>query len=279
MPETSKQGERQWRRRPRITTPSVRTLLIALAVAAQACGPRPPRATLPRYVAHAMGEIDGHTYTNSLEAWRANYERGCRLFEIDLWMTSDRKLVAFHNGLEAAFDLPLGFAHDDFMRSRILGKYTPLDSDRIAQLLTEKADWTVVTDTKSDFRASLEVLCGSLKARNLSCAERVIPQVYRPRTELPAAEALGFRRVILTIYLGRSENREIVAIARANPEIVAVTMPPARATTEMVRSLEEAGVRCYVHTVNGEAILGHLERGIWGVYTDSGCAGVPPAGG
>jgi glycerophosphoryl diester phosphodiesterase len=226
-----------------------------------------------------MGAIDGHTNTNSLEAWRTNYERGCRLFEIDLRMTSDRKLVALQNGMETAFDLPIRFAHRDFMRSRILGRYTPLDSDRIARLLAEKPDWTVVTDTKSDFRASLELLCASLKARNVSCAERVIPQVYRPRTDLPTAEALGFRRVIFTIYLSRTENREIVAIARANREIVAVTMPPARATIETVRALEEAGVRCYVHTVNGAAIPRLLERGIWGVYTDSGCGGVPRAGG
>ena len=279
FPPTFDRRERQWRRRPRITSPFLRTLLIALAIAGSACGPRSPRATLPRYVAHAMGEIGGHTYTNSLEAWRANYERGCRLFEVDLWITSDRKLVAFHNGMEAAFDLPKGFSHADFMRRKILGKYTPLDSDRIAQLLAERPDWKVVTDTKSDFRASLELLCASLRSRNVSCAERVIPQVYRPRTDLPTAEALGFRRVIFTIYLGRTENREIVGIARSNPEIVAVTMPPARATAETVRSLEEAGIRCYVHTVNGAAIQTQFERGVWGVYTDSGCGDVRGEGG
>ncbi|HZI67123.1 MAG TPA: glycerophosphodiester phosphodiesterase family protein [Thermoanaerobaculia bacterium] len=266
-------------RRPGITSPFARTLLIALAIAPPACAPRPPRAELPRHVAHAMGEIGGHTYTNSLEAWQANYERGCRLFEVDLWITSDRRLVAFHNGMEAAFGLPQGFSRDEFMRTKIYGKYTPLDSDRIARLLAEKPDWKLVTDTKSDFRTSLELPCASLKSRNLSCAERVIPQVYRPRTDLPVAEALGFRQVIFTIYLGRTENREIVRVARSNPAIVAVTMPPARATPETVRSLHDLGIRCYVHTVNGPAIPRQFARGVWGVYTDVGCDDDPRPGG
>jgi hypothetical protein len=33
------------------------------------------------FVAHAFGAIDGHTYTNSLEAFRRNYGRGFRVFE------------------------------------------------------------------------------------------------------------------------------------------------------------------------------------------------------
>jgi glycerophosphoryl diester phosphodiesterase len=254
-----------------IRSPITRAFVIALAIAGTACGPHPPRAALPRYVAHAMGEVDGHAYTNSLEAWRANYSKGCRLFETDLWMTSDGKLVAFHDGMEAAFGLPGGFTHDDFMHTRILGSYTPLDSERIGQLLAENRDWKVVTDTKSDLRPSLEMLCAALKRKNVPCAERVIPQIYRPETDLSIAEQLGFRQVIFTIYLVRLEDREIVKIARADPRIVAVTMPPARATKEMVRALSHSGIRCYVHTVNGPGIARQFERGIWGVYTDSGC--------
>jgi glycerophosphoryl diester phosphodiesterase len=218
-----------------------------------------------------MGEIDGHTYTNSLEAWRMNHFRGCRLFEVDLWTTSDKKLVAFHDGMEQALGLSRDFTHDDFVRSRILGKYSPLDADRIAQLLVEKRDWRIVTDTKSSLGPSLEMLCRALSAKNVSCVDRVIPQVYRPETDLPIAERLGFHQVIFTIYLVHLEDREIVRIARANPVIVAVTMPPARANAAIVRALSNLGVRCYVHTVNGSGISAQFRRGIWGVYTDSGC--------
>ena len=188
----------------------VRAVLIAFVIAATGCRPRPPRAALPRLVAHAMGEVGGHTYTNSVDAWRSNYGKGCRLFETDLWITSDRQVVAFHDGMESLFGLPKNFSHDDFMGTRIFDQYRPLDSDGIARLLSEKRDWKVVTDTKSDLRSSLEILCRSLARRGVSCADRVIPQIYYPETDLPIVEELGFRQVIFTIYLVRLEDREIV---------------------------------------------------------------------
>ena len=249
---------------------------MALSIAVQGCGPREPRATLARYVAHAMGEIDGHTYTNSLEAWRANYAKGCRLFEVDFWMTSDDKLVAFHDGLEGALNLPRGFTHGDFMGIRIFGKYSPLDSERIAQLLDEKRDWRIVTDTKNELQRSLESLCTSLRRRDIDCADRVIPQIYRPEVDLPITKQLGFRQVIFTIYLVHLDDEEIIRIARRNPLVVAVTMPPARANEKVVRALSDAGVRVYAHVVNGPAIERQFRRGIWGVYTDSGCRSASP---
>jgi glycerophosphoryl diester phosphodiesterase len=256
-----------------IRNPFLRAFAIALAIAAPSCRPRAARAALPRYVAHAMGAIDGRTYTNSLEAWRTNYAKGCRLFETDLWITGDGKLVAFHGALEAEMGLSPGFRYDEFMRKRIYGAYSPIDADRIARLLRENADWKVVTDTKSGLRRSLEMLCGSLNNWKVACTDRVIPQIYDPATDLPVVKQLGFREVILTIYLSHFDDRQIVRAARKNPLIVAVTMPPARATREMIRSLEKAGVRCYVHTVNGKAIPVQFDRGVWGVYTDSGCRG------
>ena len=162
------------------------------------------------------------------------------------------------------------------MGTRIFGKYRPLDSEGIAQLLREKPDWKVVTDTKSDLQSCLEILCRSLARRDVSCVDRVIPQIYRPETDLAAVRKLGFRQVIFTIYLGRLEDRRSCASARSDPRIVAVTMPAPRAK-EVVSSLSEAGIRCYVHTVNGSRIQAQFDRGVWGVYTDSGCGGSPGA--
>ena len=48
-------------------------------------------------IAHAGGMIDGHDYTNSLEAILANYSKGQRVFEIDFARTIDNQLVCTHN--------------------------------------------------------------------------------------------------------------------------------------------------------------------------------------
>ena len=52
-----------------------------------------------------MGGIDGIQYSNSLEAFQLNYSKGFRLFEVDLMLTLDEKVVAFHDGLEEAYGL------------------------------------------------------------------------------------------------------------------------------------------------------------------------------
>jgi glycerophosphoryl diester phosphodiesterase len=241
------------------------------------CSRASPRADLPRRVAHALGGIGNSTNTNSLEAWQANYARGCRLFEVDLRITSDGKLVAFHGPNNPVLDQT--FSHLDFLEQRVEGKYTPLDADRIAALLEEKRDWTLVTDTKGDLERSLKILCASLENRGLHCRDRVIPQIYEPAADLEIVEAIGFPRTIFTLYRSRLEDSEIVRTARSNRRIVAVTMPPARATREMVASLSAAGVLSYVHTVNGlEAIRRVFDRQIWGVYTDWNCGDPLPPG-
>ena len=249
---------------------------MVLSVAPLACGPAAPRAELPRRIAHAMGGIDGNVNTNSLEAFLANYAKGCRFFETDLWMTSDRKLVAFHgpDGFDSGVRT---LSHGDFMKQKVLGRYTPLDSDGIATLLEDKRDWKLVTDTKTDLREALEILCASLEKKKISCRDRVVPQIYGSSRDRQAVEKMGFREVIFTIYRTHLGEAEIVRVARSNNRIVAVTMPPARATPGMIEALSRSGIRCYVHTVNGSGAIGKLsERGIWGVYTDWNCGAEGP---
>lgn len=50
------------------------------------------------YILHALGGINGtHSYTNSIDALRANYQDGYRLFEVDVSFTSDHHLVLAHS--------------------------------------------------------------------------------------------------------------------------------------------------------------------------------------
>lgn len=48
-------------------------------------------------IAHAGGGIDGHIYTDSLEAINNSYDNGARLFDIDLRFTSDLEIVLRHD--------------------------------------------------------------------------------------------------------------------------------------------------------------------------------------
>lgn len=94
------------------------------------------------FIAHAGGGIDGNIYTNSLEALDLSYSKGCRLFELDLTLTTDNKIVGIH-------DAP-GQTEAEFMAQKILGKYTPLNMDAINRWFQNHPNAILVTDKLED---------------------------------------------------------------------------------------------------------------------------------
>lgn len=53
--------------------------------------------TKNKYIAHALGGIDGKAYTNSPQALEYNYKKGFKVFELDLDFSSDDELIAWHS--------------------------------------------------------------------------------------------------------------------------------------------------------------------------------------
>ena len=103
-----------------------------------------------RFIAHAGGKIDGNLYTNSLEALDLNYQKGFRLFELDILKTSDGIYVAAHDWEYWAkitnYSGSLPVTHDEFMKHKIYDKYTPLDISLINEWFTKHSDAILVTD-------------------------------------------------------------------------------------------------------------------------------------
>lgn len=107
-----------------------------------------------RFIAHAGGAIEGHTYTNSLEAMDLNYKKGFRLFELDIIKTADDVFVAAHDWKHWA--MQSGYEGDEvpnldtFMSYKILEKYTPMDVDAINSWFVSHPDAILVTDKTND---------------------------------------------------------------------------------------------------------------------------------
>jgi glycerophosphoryl diester phosphodiesterase len=119
---------------------------------------RENRYDIKRFIAHAGGELEGNTYTNSLEALNLNYKKGFRLFELDIIKTSDNVYVAAHdweywkNNTDYKGELPPTRAI--FKKYKIIHKYTPLDIDDINKWFKNHRDAILVTDkinAPSDF--------------------------------------------------------------------------------------------------------------------------------
>lgn len=103
-----------------------------------------------RFIAHAGGEIDGHTYSDSLEALNLSYQKGFRLFELDIIKTSDNIYVGAHDwehwaeGTGYKGNLPPD--RKTFKKYKIYGRYSPLDITDINKWFKNHPDAILVTD-------------------------------------------------------------------------------------------------------------------------------------
>ncbi|MEE1253580.1 MAG: sulfatase-like hydrolase/transferase [Paludibacteraceae bacterium] len=102
---------------------------------------------LPHYIAHAGGSVYRYMYSNSLEAVRNTLAHGYDFMELDLSVTSDGELVAWHDW---QFEWTGAPTHDEFMARKIYGLFTPIDFPRMDSILTANPQLTLVTDKISD---------------------------------------------------------------------------------------------------------------------------------
>lgn len=251
-----------------------------------------PQASVPsasgfqahRVVAHAMGGIEGLTYTNSYEAFIANYEKGTRVFEADLLLSKDDRLIARHEWGEKFTEM-LGqeamvkpdergavWGYREFKEAKILGRYEPLGWEDILDLMERYPDIYVVTDTKQikpeEFNRIYTKIVQSAKKRDASLLDRVVPQIYNREMWRDVERLHSFEQVIYTLYQSEDSDEQVIEFAKEK-RLAAVTMSETRATEKLVTALNSIGVPSYVHTVNEPRSIAKFKRmGVYGFYTD-----------
>lgn len=236
-----------------------------------------------RVIAHAMGGINDKAYTNTKDAFIANYEQGTRIFEADLLLTSDEQLVARHewtSGMSKRLGqqevLPPDkqgevLTHDEVMNSPVLELYSPLDIEKIVNLMEIYPDTYIVTDTKElepeQVTKQFQLIVEAARKKDPALLERIVPQIYSREMLEVVKQVYAFPEIIYTLY--QTEDSDEVVIEFVKQTGVDITMPTTRATKSFVRNLKKAGARVYVHTVNDEQEIVELSRlGVNGFYTD-----------
>lgn len=236
-----------------------------------------------RVIAHAMGGINNKAYTNTKDAFIANYEQGTRIFEADLLLTSDEQLVARHEWT-SGMSKKLGqqevlppdkqgevLTHDEVMNSPVLELYSPLDIEKIVNLMEIYPDTYIVTDTKElepeQVTKQFQLIVEAARKKDPALLERIVPQIYSREMLEVVKQVYAFPEIIYTLY--QTEDSDEVVIEFVKQTGVDITMPTTRATKSFVRNLKKAGARVYVHTVNDEQEIVELSRlGVNGFYTD-----------
>ena len=230
------------------------------------------------YITHALGEIDGYTYTNSLEAFEYNYEEGCRVFEVDLVLTDeDYRLVASHgesNWREmTGADASVSFNSDHFLEYPLYGQYTPLTGEDVLRLMAKYPDIYIITDTKETEKAKVLMefyqLVSLAEGIDATVLDRLIPQIYSEEMLQWIMEIYPFRSVIYTLYQTRWTADTLLCFCHESG-IRYVTMPDSRFSVDTLRKLDTMGIRVAVHTVDDRDRADELlDAGVTGIYTDT----------
>lgn len=254
-------------------------------------------------VAHAMGSIDQYPYTNSLEAFYANYEKGTRVFEVDFGLTSDQHLVLTHGWLEhkqqrlgmlQADALPMSL--QEFKEQKIYGQYTPLDVKDLMNLMHQYPDIYVILDwgkqldwdeeAKVDHIFDIEQLIAlnqqlinEFKQEDETLLQRVIPQIYYEDHYYRLHEVYPFKHYIYTLYKNydKTNARKVMQFITKNKiDVVTSNLygKQAMITSEIKRQINldrttKASMAVFLHTINNlEEAKKYMEEGYKGMYSD-----------
>lgn len=220
---------------------------------------------------HAGGEIDGKTYTNSLEAITQTLSEEQYIIEIDFQYTSDNQLVCAHTWLDV-YPEDYQPTLEEFLSSKIQGEYTPLSATDLINIMRSNPKMHVVIDIKEP-----ENICTflsdlvSLAEEDSFVLDRFIIQLYtgREKSSIQAIYPFHDSQFLFTIYTWGLWDLEVAKIC--NEENVSViTLPQGYMPAEDAALLNELGFTIYEHTVNRIDIVHHsLAKGISSFYTDS----------
>lgn len=233
-------------------------------------------------IGHSFGEIEGHIYTGTLEAFQNNYQKGLRVFEVDFDITSDDKVVLRHDWnqkLQEGVSADHPPTQEEFLKIPILGKYTPLSFEDLCMIMKEYPDIWIVTDSKYKEPELVKKQFGIMKdtAEQIDggCSEifdRLIVQIYNEEMYEALEEVYPFKSYIFTMYqrwFGGEE--EYIELCRWSAEhnIPVITMGWDLVNKDILEISNRYHLDIYVNTINKvEEAKRLLKDGVRGVYTD-----------
>ncbi|MHC1750764.1 MAG: glycerophosphodiester phosphodiesterase family protein [Cellulosilyticaceae bacterium] len=226
-------------------------------------------------IAHGMGSINDVPITNSMEALMQNYINGHRVFEVDLNLTADDYVVAYHD-MGTFVKHTGGFyagSLEQFKSQVLLGKYSTVTLDKLIKLMTVYEDMYIVTDikdySKDIFQQYMEQLVNKANEIDPNVLDRIIIQVYNPETLNCARSVYDFKNLIFTTYASNMTDAQVVKFAK-DENIKVVTTPVSRLSKKFIDELHNNGIKVYTHTINDLNEIETLKQlNVDGYYTDT----------
>ena len=229
-------------------------------------------------IAHAMGGLDGKDYLNSIDGFYPAYQKGYRVFEMDILLTKDNVAIGKHQWGRKLSD-PTSKKGDPvsyrkFKNTKIYGKYTPTSFLDVLNLMEKYPDFYLMTDSKStepaDAKKEFNVLVQTAKkVGKEDLLDRVIVQVYNQRMYWAVKSVHPFKHFVYTTYKQPDAAfYKVVKFCKQNG-IEAITSPKNDINDYRMELLAKQGIYSYTHSVNNAYFAKEfMKLGVYGVYSD-----------
>lgn len=231
--------------------------------------------TKHKLIAHAAGGIDRFPYTNSKEAYLNSYKNGFRLFEIDISITSDEKLVARHDwkkkyGQDYQFNGD-PITYNDFINLKYHKKYTPMDFKMVLSIMKKHPDIHVIIDGKvqsaQDTKVLYEKVNQIIKDWPYDLKMRLIPQMFYEE-DLQIIRNFGFKDIIYVPGRESYTPSSLTEFCNKN-NIGVVSLSRKRTNAEIVKMLSDNNIKVYMYTLNDlTEMQKYIKMGVHGFFTD-----------
>ncbi len=225
-------------------------------------------ADVSKFIAHAGGAIGGNRYTNSLEAMNLSYKKGFRYFELDIRQTSDDNYVALHDWgtwrRHTGYKGVMPVTTEEFLKHKILQKYTPLAMDQINDWFASHPDAILITDKVDEPQQFASAFVDK---------SRLVMELF----SIGAAEEAireGIKLIPSEKLLGELSGDKVAWLLEKKIGQVALSRNALRTDLAFLRKLKEGGIRVFVYHVNSEKgkneayVLCNDFDYVYGMYAD-----------
>lgn len=229
------------------------------------------------FVSHALGEIDGNDYTNSLEAFQYNYYLGQRIFETDFDLTVDGALICSHD--EDVWRESTGsnkeYVLNEFENTKIYGKYTSLTANDLFKIMHENKDIYIITDTKYEDKKTIKRQFNQLVEEankvDKSVLNRVIPQIYNEEMLSIIMDIYSFDSVIYTLYKAGDWNIDDVVNFCNKSGVGMITCNIYKVLDDdYIEKWKSNNIIVATHTINDiDEAMDYFNKGVDIIYTDN----------
>lgn len=226
-------------------------------------------------IAHAGGAIDNIAYTNSLEAFIENYNKGFKVFEIDFILTSDQRVVARHDWVhdfgQREFNEEYPLSYNNFMSRKLDKKFTPMDFEMVINLMHKYNDISVIMDGKinshQDTKYLYGVILNQLKNVDEFIIKRLMPQIFY-QEDLQIIKDFHFGEVVYVIGREKISKSSIIKFCNMN-DIKILSIPERKINIKIVQQLLKKDIYVYTYTINSKKHIESLRKiGVLGFFTD-----------